>query len=547
MNNKVIIPVIICLIILAIVILIIFVFKPWSKDKSGNNNDQEFLPQNNYFSQLPDPAPNIPKPPEKLKRIKINSESIDNILFEGMNKTISLNKTHIYELSVYKNYNNIHEYSILLLAKYLNNEESEIENDTLRYLENSEENLSLCLFNITNDNIILSIKCPYYFNESQKSEIISDLNLNNIIDFLNIGNNIYINLGNKIDSCGYNCLYETYIINNNDNSVYGIYWENRTISNKNIYRTKKILHINYNLIDKNENYYKEDIKEINFDNIEKKNINENIDISNSQDDDEDNYNEIILFNEEIPTAKISLKNRIEYKDGDLKAYLILKINNFQKNFDDYLNKSLELNEIQKYKSEINEIKKLGNKLLQNISNSYENIADDISNNFNDLNKEIYERNIKEVLDSINENKSDPQNFKIELINSTNKLLESLNRISEDINPYIDEINKNISIYTEDLIQLINQISGNLKELKDELNSQNNIETKIANYYLNNTSSFCFDIIQKVNNIFTNYYNYEKDSINNEIKEMNKKLNFREIENIINESFKFSNLFKYDEL
>ena len=185
----------------------------------------------------------------KLKRIKIASKSNENILVEGMNTTISLNKVIIYDISEYKQFttgienNTIYTYSILLVNKCLNTKK-EIEDceitgiNNFRNLEKSKEEPSICLFNITNNNIILSIKCPMYFSENQKSEIISDLNLNNLIDFLNIDENININLLNKTDSCGHNCFQETYIVNNNK-STYAVYWENKTISDKDGYLKKK--------------------------------------------------------------------------------------------------------------------------------------------------------------------------------------------------------------------------------------------------------------------------------------------------------------------
>ena len=119
----------------------------------------------------------------KLKRIKIASKSNENILVEGMNTTISLNKVIIYDISEYKQFttgienNTIYTYSILLVNKCLNTKK-EIEDweitgiNNFRNLEKSKEEPSICLFNITNNNIILSIKCPMYFSENQKSEII---------------------------------------------------------------------------------------------------------------------------------------------------------------------------------------------------------------------------------------------------------------------------------------------------------------------------------------------------------------------------------------
>ena len=49
-----------------------------------------------------------------------------------------------------------------------------------------------------------------------------------------------------------------------------------------------------------------------------------------------------------------------------------------------------------------------------------------------------------------------------------------------------------------------------------IESPEKMETKIAIYYSNNILISYFDILQKVKNKYTNYYKYEKESINNEI-------------------------------
>ena len=497
-------------------------------------------------SNIPDST--IPEPPviipETLTRKILNCKSTDNILVEGMNETIFLYKTNIYDITKIQSFgagreNNINysqkfSYTILLLKKCLNtyNEigECQIQENEYPYLEN-RKNISLCLFNLTDDNIFLSIKCPKYFNQSQKLEIISDLNY--LIQ-------AKIDKENNTKFCGYNCFIEE-IIYNNDDDLKFIYWKNKTISSKDGYRKKNELQTNDSIIEIDEkvtDFYEEAIKETNFELI---NLSKTFQDSNKEDN-EDYYNEITLFNEEKLDFKISLKNRIENKNGNLKAYLILKINDLEKNID-YFSGFLKLDKIQEYKLKINEIKNLGNELIQNIINYYENIVDDILNNFNYINNEKYIKKLGEFFNSIN--KSDSQNFKNEIESSMNEILKLVNETSIDNNTFTDEININIRKYIEELVELINQISGNLQELKDLMNSQENTETIIANYYSNKTSTSFLDIIQNTNYIFTNYY--KNESIYNEIQEMLKKVDFSEFESKINDkSSEFDIFFKHEQ-
>ena len=136
--------------------------------------------------------------------------------------------------------------------------------------------------------------------------------------------------------------------------------------------------------------------------------------------------------------------------------------------------------------------------------------------------------------------------KLNLFERKNLELEKLvNEISIDINPFTEEININIRKYIEELVELINQISGNLQELKDLMNSQENTETKIANYYSNNTSTSFLDIIQNTNYIFTNYY--KNESIYNEIQEMLNKVDVSEFESKINDiSSEFNIFFEHEQ-
>ena len=589
--------------ILVVVLIVLFTVKPWAKkgkdkdkdttaedepsniktDKPIGNNDDKSSEKSDIIQDKDNEesdkkqekekesdgkTTSEPEPEEtyiivenpKIKRIKIDKKTRNNILVEGMNQTKTLYRKNIYDVSTYKEYSSGKEndisyskkmtYSILLLKECLNTEneieECDIdEDDTLRHLENNEE--KICIFNITDNNIILSVKCSSNLDEIKKTEIISDLNYMKYFLSTETSDNGNLDSENKIELCGYNCVKDVYAIKHNDSEHEIISWKNKTLSNDNAYKIKEEILIDHTIKDKIESFYQNVFEMINFNNIEKINIpanyqNKNNDNGNDQNDEnnnEGNYNEIIIFNEEILDSKFILKNRIVNKNGKLKAYLILSINTQEKSIE-YLSKTIDISEITNYKSDIIKINYLGKMLSENIKDKLENITIDILSNCNDLNEKIYYKNMEEIINSL-AMKSSPNDFKNKIDSTKNKLDSISGSISQDINPYTERLNTNITKYTQESIELINNISENIKQLTNLLGSQENIFTRIANYYLNDTSISYFDIIDKANNIFTEYYRYEKKSINGQIQEMlNKFENNIEIENKI----KDLNYYKY---
>ena len=570
-KKKILIIIISIVIILVIVLVTIFILKPWKKKDNRNNNnfitdsdDPESTPLDETMcnpEQNPDEEQEetykiIENP--KLKRIKIDKKSNENVLVEGMNQTMTLYKKSIYDISSYKEYSSGKEngisyskkttYAILLLKDCLNTEneieDCEIdESNNLRHLENGNE--KICLLNITDDNIILSTKFSSNFDETKKAEIISDLDyIKYFLDIKEIDDQLF-NKGNTTELCGFNCEKKISKIKHNDSTYEIISNKNKTISSGNAYRNQEEIIIQNEIRDKTLSL-ESLILEVDSNNNEKINITDNVQNINTnenyEDNDNNNYNEIIIFSKEILNYKFILKNRIENKNEILKAYLILIINDKEYNIE-YLSKDFELNEIKNYKSNILKIYNLLNELYENIKDKLENINEDISNNFNSLYEQIYYKNIEEILSVLETIKSSPETF-ISQIDSTKSKLDSiLEEISEDINPYTERVNTNITKHTQESLELINKISENIKELKNLLSSQENIFTKIAIYYLNDTSTSYVDIIEKAENIFRNYYKYDKESINSQIETMlNKFENNIEIENRIKDIYEYQKYF-----
>ena len=554
------------LIIVIIAIIVIFIVKPWKK-KSPNGNNSDSNPYNNNNNGNEDANnnnnnnnnngnedannnnnnnngneddkndDNYINPPEvtltEMKRLTINRNTEEDLLIEGMNTIVYLYKKNIYNISNYLEYDSskgkIYTYSILLLKSCLNTER-EIENCDITDEENSNlknsEQIPLCLFNISDNKIILSVKCPNYLDENEKLNIISDLNY--LADFINNEENNIRNLdsSDNTKSCGINCK-ENKIITINNNSTYaGTFWKNITNSVKNQYRIKTTINIEQVKLDLDILFYDKIYRKLVFDNLP--NIYQTLKIDNEIEDineNEHNINEIDLFSIDIKDFKISLKNRIEKKNGTLKAYLIYKINNKEQKLNDYINKTIELKEIENSREEINNIYLSGKKLKEGIN--LEDIILKISQYVNDLNNKTNKIDLDKILESLIIKKQHIQNLIAKLDNLNTSIQ------STTINPY-DEINSNISKSNA----LIGNILNDNKELIKLLNLQQNINSKIANYYTINTSNSISALFQNTINIYTDYKN-ERNLINKEIEDMfNKIKNNIDLENSIQYIYDF---------
>ena len=540
----------IVLILIGVVIAIYFLFiKKTNAEISTNCDVNSDSPQNdpldNKNDNKEDDTDNIETEPTeriiiienpKFQRITIDKKSKDNILVEGMNETIYLYKKNIYDVYNYKeygpgnengiNYSKKFTYSILLMKRCLNTE-NEIDNceleendpDTrnliLRNLDNNENNIPLCLINKTDEDIILSVKCSKTFDEDIKLEIISDSK------YL-IRNNASNNENNNIASCGYNCYEKKDIINNNGSVYHEILSRNKSISNIDGYINTIEINAQYKDIEKDKDLYYEAIEKNDFGQIEniKKSEKEEIinevkddnNNGNDNDNDNDNYNDINLFKKDILDHKIALKNRIEFNDGVLKAYLIVKINNLKKNIL-YLNKSFELNKIKNHNSDITNINNITNELIKNIKDKLEMSNDNITQNFNNLNELIYKKNFDDFINVINNKKINGENFKNTLNLANQNLKEILDKVNEDNQPNSEKIKLKMTEFINNSSELINNILETMNNLKNSVNSQdNNIYTKISNYYFFSSYSF-IELIQQVENLCNNYYIYESEKIN----------------------------------
>jgi len=206
----------------------------------------------------------------------------------------------------------------------------------------------LCLFNISNSNDILSVKCPNYLNENQKLNIISDLNY--LINFIKIEetNNRNLETISDIKSCGINCI-ENKTITNTNSSYEETIIKNKTSSNKNGYNSTISNKIYKETLDKDSDLlgnFNSNKAEVIFNSIQNKIENDN--------DNLDNESDVNLFNKYIKDLKFSLNNIIGNKDGTLKGNLNFKINN-EKEILNYFNQTLLHIPITKLNNFLNDI------------------------------------------------------------------------------------------------------------------------------------------------------------------------------------------------
>ena len=492
------------LIIVVIGIIIIFIVKPWKKK---NNNSNE-----NNIDDGNDKNPDIQKKP-KMRYLTIDQNSEENIMIEGVNITVISHKNNSYYVSFYNEYNSgngkIFSYSILLLKSCLNNEVDNclVSDGEISNLKTSE-NKPLCLFNISDGNDILSVKCPNYLNENQTLNIISDLNY--LINFINTEETNNRNLETRSDtkSCGINCIENKTIITNTNSSYEETIIKNKTSSNKNGYNSTISNKIYKETLDKDSdllgNFNSNKAEDIfNFQQNKIENDNDNF----------DNEDAVNLFNIYIKDLKFSLNNIIGNKDGTLKGNLNFKINNEEKNLN-YFNLTLPLNEINNLVEKINKIHQSGKELRQEIN--LDEIVYEYYTFFNDVNNKIKSIDLNEIKEPLIIKEENLTNIKNNIESSKTKLQQIGSQLQSSIIQYSEEINNKTSEFSRQSIELKKNVSQYIGELSKLLNSQKNTHSKIAYYYSNNTSTSILDIIQKAVDLCEDN---GKESINKEKENM----------------------------
>ena len=103
-----------------------------------------------------------------------------------------------------------------------------------------------------------------------------------------------------------------------------------------------------------------------------------------------------------------------------------------------------------------------------------------------------------------------------IVSSSEYLYSNFNEINNDIsytiNDYKNNLKQSLSSFLSESHQLLYYIFANLTETTKLLSSKKSKIAEISSYYLNNTDTSFVDIIQKANEIMSNYYINEKKLI-----------------------------------
>ena len=166
---------------------------------------------------------------------------------------------------------------------------------------------------------------------------------------------------------------------------------------------------------------------------------------------------------------------------------------------------------------------LAAKLLQNLNSTLVNMTDFINDEITSLYSLIKYKDISDIfdatlsMDSINRL---PFPIILESSNLKNKLEQLLNSIENGaIKKNIKILNTNIYDYTKESHQIINELFDNLSELGKALNSEKSKLTEISTYYLNNTNNSYLSNIETAEKILMNYYKDEYNLINPEVEKV----------------------------
>lgn len=464
--------------------------------------------------------------------------------------------------------------------------ESEIRN--LQEIENIEDlAIPLCLFNITDNNGITSIKCPKAMNEGKMKGIILDIYFYRPPGVKRLdkeGNNITIKI-EKFEN-------GTELINEKNggkckgsiNAICTTDMNTTKDSNGNLISYKEIATTN-NIIDEQNKYSKikesflEDITDKNNNTkgeIYKKNMEKLLEKLNPylfyyEQVSEEQFKELydLSVNGNLPESKkIRKRKLLNSKDGLSKeetAFLyqsligpnisitlsddssinseFMKANSYFKfgedNEDELVNSNLD-SILTKVLNKLIILSKAGNKLAdelyQKVIFLMEQITEEMGSKIQSLNNIMVYENITKIFDD-SLDLDDLDSLPKEIVEESEILYENFNQLLEDLkNKNTKEkfkiINKNIYDFLTESHKLIYEVSNNLRDLGNSMNSEGNKFAQISLHYLKHESSSYMKTIEKAQEIFENYYQNEAFLINSNIE-------------LLLENFK-NNLLKYSE-
>ena len=463
--------------------------------------------------------------------------------------------------------------------------------------------IPICLFNLTDNDVITSISCPESFPEDKKKSLVLDLyffrppglkrltneNVNTTILRKTVGNRKYINETNwgicDIENAQLSyCTTEMITIADLNNNLLTYDEEaimNITLDADNSYLKTKIT----NLTDEtskienlNPQIYEEKLN--NF--IQKLNPYLKYEELFSK----DQFYEFYILSKNGSAALKSLKKRKLYNDANDNK-MIKKENNYLHLFtpdsginvdltlminsgihSDFMETSSPFYVENKFTEDISSSKessksfnkiikdlyilsKAGNhlatELYQNINTTLESMTEEINRVLPTLNKFVINKDLSEVFDStlsLDEIKILPFTIIQESTNLKKKLEEILDNVEKGgIKENIKILNQNIYDYIDESRKIINELFNNLNALSTSLSSSKSKLTEISTYYLNNTSTSYVSTIEKAKKILTNYYKDEYNLISKKVNTIIKEFETKITDSLTKEMKIVNNLYE----
>ena len=532
----------------------------------------------------------------QLNRIRVEQNYVETTVRNGKKIIINLSRVNIYEIyvisesdppeSLKNNYAKLYTCAISTVAECVSQENQNCEPQIILDLthpqiptEEEKENLEsiddlkdiplpLCLFNITDNNGITSIKCPKSINERVIRNIILDLYFYRPPGIKRVDKNkfnITINIQNLEDgkvlvreSNGGQCRGSLYLSfcftdmnttkdsENNLISYQERAYTNITQNNNNYYLKDKYSNVTDITKKNNEDeakLYKEKMEEL----LEKLNPYMEYYEQISEEQFKDIYD--ISINGKLPEKKRKLneqkdlitkeENIFEYSDqgGETiflsffvdsglntptmksKSYIKFGENQINELVDNFQNSFLTeiINQLSVLSKAGNH---LANILYQNIKFSMQEITKEIQKKIDSLNNIVVYKNLTKVFDTslvLEDIEKLPSSIAEEsknLYNNINLSFTELNTLNTK--KKFNILNKNINDFLIESHQFINALSNNLKDLGNSMKSMGNQLTKIAFYYLKKDYSPYMNTVENASEILENYYKNETVLIKSKI-------------------------------
>ena len=584
------------LILIIVTIALLLKFKPWEKkppneeSNTHNINFEEYMNELKFNTKVND-----------IKRLSIIQKSYDDMKINGINSQLSLFSQRDYDIYILsekecneenKKYcNKIYTGSIAMVSQCLSLEKEKCEpkiyvdlsNNNKTNLRNLNESIisdlkdipiTLCLFTLTDTNIITSISCPESLPQNIKDDLLSDLYYFRPLaqkssykkDQMNISidNNIkkigrkstgLCDINNKINSfCDIDMIIskdsEGNLLSLNETSLSNIITDKLNGLNKNtitqlIDKTSQISSLNpdkykiilNDLLDKLKPYMKYE-EQFSMDILINNYINKKYVKKAVKNNKMENYYKIkrhltnddnfyliknqSLFNKEISGIKIDLN--LKYDSGinveSMKTFSNLKFDDIEKELDN----NIQFTNLNRAIKKLLSLSKAGNylayQLYEQLKKDLNNLTQEITIIITNLNSLVIYKDLTEMFDStlsLNSLKILP----IDIVEKSNNFIHQLNiNLNEiensDIDNYTNILNNNINYYFTKSLDYINNIFINLNILGNLLNSTKSKFAEIPNIYSNNTPTSYVNTIQEANNLYLNYGKTQYDIIKNEV-------------------------------